>query len=786
MVKKPGETLGGKTAGLISPHLQIFDVNAVQTAINADLETVIDAREKRALAVDHLGAAYRAGFSLIGEAYKADPYKTREATASYTWLTDQLVCEVHRIACLINPPSAKAPKSAQLTMIAVGGYGRAEMAPYSDVDLLFLTPPKSAAWAETVAESMLYIFWDLRLKIGHATRTVADCIRLGREDYTIRTSLLEGRYLVGDEPLSTELDDKLWKTLFKGTGPEFVEAKLNERAERHKKQGGQRYMVEPNVKEGKGGLRDLQSLFWIAKYLHRVQKPRELVKLGMFTKVEFEVFAKAEDFLWTVRCHLHLLAKRPMEHLTFDNQVGVATALGYADKDGRREVEHFMQDYFRHATQVGELTRIFLTGLEAQHVKRQPRVGELLSSATRRLRTRISAGYKLQQGRLVIADEAAFLQDPLNLLRVFEEGLRTRYLLHPDVMRLVTANLHLIDDKMRNNPEANRIFLDMLLDYGNPERGLRRANELGVLGAFIPEFQAIVAMMQFNMYHHYTVDEHTIQCIASLTKIEEGHLVEDLPVASGILERGVNRKVLMVALLLHDIGKGRAEDHSILGERIAKTLAPRLGLDAAECETVCWLVRNHLLMSDVAQKRDLSDPRTVRDFANIVQSRTRLKLLTVLTVCDIRGVGPGVWNNWKAQLIRDLYHATRTALTSGVDDGAQTRSADDAKAALVKSLKGWNAEKLQAELDRHYPSYWQGLDSETQVIIARLIRKVSADGIMSDFKPDEDRDATRAIFVMEDHPGIFSRLSGALALVGANVVDAKTYTASDGFATSVF
>jgi [protein-PII] uridylyltransferase len=778
--------LGGKTVGLICPQADIFDTNAVKDAINADLKGTADARAQRALAVEHLGVAYRAGFALIGETYKANPFATRAATTSYTWLTDQLVAEVYRVATELINPATKKTKSHRLTIVAVGGYGRAEMAPFSDIDLLFLTPPRSAEWAENVAESMLYMFWDLRLKIGHATRSVAECVRLGREDYTIRTALLEGRFLLGDKPLCLELQDKLWSTLFKNTGPEFIEAKLAERAARHKKQGGQRYMVEPNVKEGKGGLRDLQSLFWIAKYLHQVQSPRELVKLGMFTNAEFEIFAKAEDFLWTVRCHLHLLAKRPMEHLTFDNQVGVATALGYIDKDGRRAVEHFMQDYFRHATQVGELTRIFLTGLEAQHVKRQPRVGELLNNATRRLRTRISAGYKLQQGRLVIADEAVFLRDPVNLLRVFEEGLRTRYLLHPDVMRLVAANLDLIDDKVRNDPEANRIFLDMLLDYGNPERGLRRVNELGVLGAFIPEFQAIVAMMQFNMYHHYTVDEHTIQCISTLTQIEEGLLVEDLPVASGILERGVNRKVLMVALLLHDIGKGREEDHSILGERIANTLAPRLGLDPAECDTVCWLVRHHLLMSDVAQKRDISDPRTARDFGNIVQSRTRLKLLTVLTVCDIRGVGPGVWNNWKAQLIRDLYHATRAALTSGVDDGAQTRREEDAKAALTKSLKGWNAVKLQAELDRHYASYWQGLDGETQTIIARLIRKVSADAIMSDFKQDVDRDATRAIFVMEDHPGIFSRLAGALALVGANVVDAKTYTTSDGFATSVF
>ncbi len=778
--------MDGASTSLICAAEEIFNATDVKSQIDIDLANISDPSALRACAVKHLSAVYKSGFATIGDAFKANPRKTHDATTSYTYLTDCLVTEVLRVATKFIHPLANPTKSERISVLAVGGYGRAEMAPFSDIDLLFLIPLKRAPWAESVIETMLYIFWDLRLKIGHATRTTGECVRLGREDYTIRTSLLESRYLGGDADLAEQLQQKLWSELFKNTGAEFVEAKLDERSERHRKQGGQRYMVEPNVKEGKGGLRDLQSLFWIAKYLHRVQHPDELVGLGMFSKTEFGIFARAEDFLWTVRCHLHLNTGRATEHLTFDNQVEIARVLGYEDGGGRRAVEHFMQDYFRHATSVGELTRIFLTTLEEQHVKKQPRMGELLSSAGRRLRTRLSSGYKLGQGRLRIADEAEFLKDPVNLLRVFEEGLRTGYLLHPEIMRLVAANLHKIDDSMRADPEANRIFLDMLLDHGNPERGLRRMNELGVLGAFLPEFQPIVAMMQFNMYHHYTVDEHTIQCISVLSKIEHGDLIEDLPVASGILKKGVNRKVLYVAVLLHDIAKGRKEDHSIKGAKIAAEICPRLGLNPAESETVQWLVRNHLLMSDVAQKRDLSDPRTVRSFAETVASRTRLKLLTVLTVCDIRGVGPGAWNNWKAQLLRDLYHATRTALTMGVDEASQTRRVDEARAAVSDALNKWEKPTREAELERHYDPYWQGLDTETQIIFANLLHELKDGEIKSDFKPDPDRDATRACFVMGDHPGIFSRLAGALALVGANVVDAKTYTSSDGYATSVF
>jgi len=394
--------------------------------------------------------------------------------------------------------------------------------------------------------------------------------------------------------------------------------------------------------------------------------------------------------------------------------------------------------------------------------------------------------YAIKQNRLTVADSAAFLSDKLNLLRIFEEALRTGTLIHPDAMRLIAANLHLIDAGLREDREANRIFLDLLLKHGNPERALRRMNELGVLDAFIPEFAPIVAMMQFNMYHAYTVDEHIIQCISHLARIERGELIEELPVASGILAAGVNRKVLYIALFLHDIGKGRAEDHSVLGAQIARRVAPRLGLNKKECETVEWLVRYHLLMSDMAQKRDISEPRTVRDFAKAVKTKERLDLLTVLTVCDIRGVGPGTWNNWKAMLLRALYRATDQALSSGQEDMNRESREAEAKRALREALHDWPTADLRAETARHYGPYWQGLSTAAHVIFAGLLRGLRNDEVRIDLKPDPDRDATRACFAMADHPGLFSRMTGALALVGANVVDARTYTSKDGYATAIF
>ncbi|SEK64888.1 UTP--GlnB (protein PII) uridylyltransferase, GlnD [Roseovarius nanhaiticus] len=759
----------------------IFDQTAVDARLAAHEGAETD--DLRRLAVEVLGAEMRRGRAAIAEALAQTPLRARAATRAYSWLTDCLVLTAHRLAVEVMHPLPTPTESQRLSVLAVGGYGRGEMAPESDVDLLFLTPYKITGWAESVIESMLYILWDLRLKVGHSSRTIGDCLRLGAEDYTIRTALLEHRFLIGDTRLASDLRHRLWNDLFSGTERDFTEAKLEEREQRHEKQGGQRYMVEPNVKEGKGGLRDLQSLFWIAKYTYRVTDKADLIGQGMFTAEEFETFAKAENFLWAVRCQLHLITKRPNDKLTFDLQVEVAERMGYGDTAGRRGVEIFMQDYFRHATSVGDLTRIFLTQLEAAHVKSEP----LLQRLFRRKR-KLKDGFAEVNGRLAIEDDTAFLRDPINILRVFDEALRTGLLIHPDAMRLVTANLDLITDEVRADPAAQKLFLGLMLRHGNPERALRRMSELGVLPAFIPEFEPIVAMMQFNMYHHYTVDEHTIQCISHLAGIERGELIEELPVASSILKHGVNRRILYIALLLHDIGKGRPEDHSILGAKIARKVAPRLGLKPKEVDTVEWLVRYHLLMSDMAQKRDIADPRTVRDFAKAVQTKQRLDLLCVLTVCDIRGVGPGTWNNWKASLLRALYRQTLHAMENGLEDLNREQRGSDAKQNLRRALTGWSAKALKLETARHYPPYWQGLHVTAHVVFANLLRDFTGeDGeIGIDLHPDEDRDATRACFVMADHPGIFSRLAGALALVGAGVVDARTYTSKDGYATAVF
>ena len=771
-------------ADLILPADQIFDIARINAALDTLAEETGDKRAIQQGAVEILMLARKSGDKAIAEAIARAPLQSGRAVRSYAYLMDCITRTVMEVATRSLHPAQSRSQLKGLAMLAVGGYGRAEMAPHSDTDLLFLTPSKPSAWAESVIESCLYILWDLRLKVGHSTRSIAETLSRAKGDFTIRTAVLETRYLIGNPELFDALNEKLRSQLFARTGAEFVAAKLQERSERHKKQGSQRYVVEPNVKEGKGGLRDLQSLFWIAKYLHGVADAADLVDLGVFTQDEFDRFDRAERFLMAVRNQMHLIAGRALDQLTFDLQVEVAERLGYVDRGGRRAVEHFMQDYFRHATTVGELTRIFLTQIEATHIAKTSFI-ENIKRLNRK--PKLPAQYTMEHGRLRHRGDAEFLGDRLNFLRIFEEALVTGLLIHPDTMRLIASNLHLIDARMRADEHANAIFLRLMLNHGNPERALRRMNEVGLLGAFVPEFQPVVAMMQFNMYHQYTVDEHTIQCISNLSQIERGELKESLPTASRIMAEGqVNRRILYLALFFHDIGKGRNEDHAILGARIARKVAPRFGLSEQEVETVEWLVRQHLLMSDMAQKRDLSDPRTIRDFARVVQTKRRLDLLLVLTCCDIMGVGPGVWNNWKATLLRRLYHQTETALATGLEHLNRDGLASEARDRLKAALKGWPADKLETELERHYPPYWHGLLTGTQAIFARLLDGLGDDQIRLDLSVDRNLDATQVCFAMADHPGIFARLTGALALVGANVVDARSYTTKDGYATAAF
>ncbi|WP_445502211.1 [protein-PII] uridylyltransferase [Microvirga sp. G4-2] len=698
---------------------------------------------------------------------------------------DDLVQLVHDAVVRHLYPAENPSSGERIAVVATGGYGRGTLAPGSDVDLLFLLPYKQTAWSESVVEGILYVLWDLKLKVGHATRSVEDCIRESRADMTIRTALLEARFLFGDKALFDDLVQRFDKEIVATSAAEFVDAKLKERDARVAKAGASRYLVEPNVKDGKGGLRDLNTLFWIGKYVYQVKKPKELVKAGLFTPEEFKLFQRCEEFLWRVRCHMHFATGRAEERLTFDLQRVIAERIGFTPRSGLSSVERFMKAYFLIAKDVGDLTAIVCAELEARQTKKRPMLDRMLGRFRRRRGGALAGNdFIIDNNRINVKNEDVFGRDPVNLIRLFWLADKHNLAIHPDATRLATRSLKLIGQNLRRDPEANKLFLDIITSKNAPEVVLRHMNEAGVLGRFIPDFGRIVAMMQFNMYHHYTVDEHLIRSIGVLTEIEAGQLGGEHPLAHQIFSTIKNRRALYVAVFLHDIAKGRPEDHSTAGAAIARKLGPRFGLTDAETDTVAWLVEHHLLMSNTAQSRDLSDPSTIKSFADVVQTMERLKLLLVLTIADIKAVGPGTWTGWKGQLLRTLYYETEVLLGGGAADVARSDRVRFAQEQLRTALPDWSDAEFEQYAARHTPAYWLKTDDERRVKQAHFVRAAERDGrtVTTCYETDHFRGVTELTVLSPDHPRLLAIVTGACAAAGGNIVDAQIFTTTDGMA----
>jgi [protein-PII] uridylyltransferase len=628
---------------------------------------------------------------------------------------------------------------------------------------------------------MLHLLWDLKLKVGHSVRSTGQLLALSKQDMTVRTGFLEGRWLWGEEKLFDAAMRRFRKEVVAGTAAEFVSAKLAERDERHVKMGDSRYVVEPNVKDGKGGLRDLHTLYWIGKYVHRVERPADLVGAGLLTSAEFRRFDRAERFFWSVRCHLHLLAGRAEERLSFEYQPQIAEIMNYADRPGKSAVERFMQFYFLNAKTVGDLTGLFLAQLDEQLGKK----GFRFALPTIRRRPKRLGGFVLDRGRLSIPSDDFFQTDPVRLLEAFALAAREQLEIHPAAMRAATRDAVLIDGDIRRDPRANSLFMEVLTCVHQPELVLRWMNEAGVFGRFVPDFGRVVAQMQFDMYHHYTVDEHSIRAIGLVAAIERGDLKQDHPISTAIFRQIASRRVLYVAVLLHDIAKGRGGDHSVIGAEIALKLCPRFGLDTAETETVSWLVRHHLLMSSTAFKRDLADPKTIEDFTRQVQSPERLRLLLILTVVDIRAVGPGVWNEWKRTLLRTLFEAAEERLRLGHKQHGRSEIVQARQSELAHAL-GWKSSIIRAHGRRLPDSYWLAEPLAWQVANARQVAE--AESRIGDARPsvvaedDAESGATRVSVFTPDREGLFYRICAGLASAGASIIDARIHTTRDGVA----
>ncbi len=766
---------------------ELFDPRAAAAELEALAKSHSgDEGELRTLVAQHLKATLQQGRNIAEQMLLKDRRGERCAQR-LCLMQDQIIQVLFDFAVRHLYPSQNPSEAEHMAVVATGGYGRGLLAPGSDIDLLFLLPYKQTAWGESVAEAILYCLWDMGLKVGHATRSVSECIRQAKADMTIRTSVLETRFLLGDHKLFDELVMRFDREIAQNTAAEFVTAKLAEREDRIRKAGQSRYLVEPNIKDGKGGLRDLHTLFWIAKYVYRVREPEDLIEKDVFDRREYSRFRRCENFLWSVRCHMHFVTGRAEERLSFDIQREIAVRLGYTEHPGLQEVERFMKHYFLIAKDVGDLTAILCSELEDQQAKAAP----VLSRVMARFRTRTprtlreSDDFVVDNNRINIADPEAFQRDPVNLIRIFQLAQKHNLAFHPDAMHAATRSLKLIDGKLRASEEANRLFLEILTSKNETETVLRRMNEAGVLGHYVRAFGRVVAMMQFNMYHHYTVDEHLLRCIGVLSEIERGDNSE-FALANELMRsiQPRHRVLLRVTLFLHDVAKGRIEDHSIAGARIARAFCPRLGLTPAETETVSWLIEHHLLMSTIAQSRDLSDRKTIENFAAVVQSPERLKLLTILTTADIRAVGPGVWNSWKAQLLRALYYETEPVLTGGFSEVDRAQRVKIAQAEFKAQFPEWSTEELEAYVARLYPAYWLKVDLPHKLKHTLFVRAAEEAGksLSTTFQFDRERGVTELLVLAPDHPRLLSVIAGACTVASANIVDAQIYTTTDGLA----
>jgi len=659
-------------------------------------------------------------------------------------------------------------------LLAVGGYGRGELCPKSDWDLWFLLKNEAEPHVNAAIERFVYAIWDMNVKLGHAVRTVDETMTYVREDWKTATAGLESRLLCGDGTAYAVLQKKI-NMFFSRKRKNFVEAKLEEMELRHANTGGTAFLMEPDIKECKGGLRDVQTVFWLAKVWHKSKEIADLVRDEIISETEYEHLMQAQDFLWRCRTGLHLQAGRAVDRLDFEQQMQLAERMGYAGKAHQPAVEVFMKDYFRHAGRIsrvsGLLTMHFQEELHPQWLTRRKDIGD---------------GFTLEGKWLGVRDGNIFDEDPLRLLRIFHVAQTGHRRLSSGALRQVREHVLMINDDFRINPEACHMFLQILSDRRNVAAALKQMNDTGVLGRFIPEFRHAVGLGQFNNYHAYTVDEHTIRAVGEARNMVHCERTVRLALAVDVFKKIERPELLYLALLFHDIAKGLPGDHSELGETCAVKVCHRLGLNQDATNLVAWLVRNHLLMAMTSQRSDLSDPAVIEQFAGQMGDVERLRYLLLLSVADISAVGPGIWTDWKGTLLRDIFLATERYLMSEEDASVSTQ--DRVRIRIESTLKKAEGSECETLLEMLNQLPWRavlGLPPRHLLRVGRIMTGVKEDfGI--DILVDEDRGESLIIVLAADRRGLFADIAAAMASGYINILAAQAYALKNGRVLDVF
>ena len=687
---------------------------------------------------------------------------------SITSMTDALVT---RLFTALSD-DLKISKSGELALIAIGGYGRRELNPYSDLDLMFLYSGKDSKRVEEVANRLLYFLWDLRLDVGYSVRTLPDCLEMANTDVTVKTALLDARLLIGSAPLFAELKKLMVTQVLAKRSDAFIAEKLQEQRSRREKYGSSVYILEPNIKEGEGCLRDLHSAMWVAKIKYKVDEPRELVIKGVLSEEELNVYFASLNYLWRIRNELHYLAGRKNDQLTFDAQISLARFFGYEDRGATLAVEQFMQDFYLHANRVEHFSSVLI----AKCSLREEGARKILGYFTRRP---VGEGFYVMKGELVVPDESIIEKDPIRLIRIFEYAQKQGVGISLATKGLIRDNLDLVNDKFRRAKEANASFFTILQSEKGVAQTLQLMHHLGFLNRFLPEFERIYCKVQHDVYHIYTVDTHTLFAVDEIAKLWRGEHRDTLPLLTQLALEVDKRWLLLLAVLLHDVGKGSGGGHAEIGAELSRTVSRRMGLTKEDSGRLEFLVRYHLLMAHIAQRRDLHDEQMIIQFARQMEKSENLKMLYLLTYADIKAVGPEVWTGWKALLLQELYEKAFQVLERG--DFKLEASGDRVrrvKRAIFDLLsKDYQAElvkeELQALTTRHLLSY-------TPEVIAghmKTLLELKADHrLVLKLSHEIERGYTNCTVCTYDVPGLFSMITGVMAASGMNILGAQIHT----------
>lgn len=665
------------------------------------------------------------------------------------------------------------------TVVAQGGYGRGELNPCSDIDLLFLYPYKREPYVEHVAESILYSLWNTKLDVGHAMRNVRESIRLAGSDLKVRTALLDARFLCGDRSLHEELTAAVEQDAAR-SADRFFQEKLGETRARHERFGDSVYLLEPQLKEGEGGLRDLHTAMWMAKVKFKIHAVEELVQKGVVTEREMAEIVAARDFLWRVRNGLHFLSGRHQDQLTFEYQERLAADLGFVDTATRKGVEEFMRTYYLHAATVNRFGEMV-----GERCIERPLPQRLIGRFNRR---QIRPGVVVGHGMLSITGVEVLHTDPANFIRVFADAQRQEVPIASGTKRLLRANLDLVGEAERSSPAMVDAFFEVLRGKHRVYETLLEMHRVGVLGAFLPEFGALLCMVLHDLYHIYTVDEHSLRLVRELELLRAGAYEDAAPLLTQVMRDADRVEILYLGAILHDIGKGHGGGHPERGARMTRAVAARLALNRDDAEQLEFLVACHLVMSHLAQRRDIHDQRLIIDFARRVETLDNLKKLYLLTFADMRSVAPKIWNNWHDMLLRDLYLQTLDVFEreAFVEEDVAERTAR-VKQRIAAVAADLSLGPVLGAFLRDMPDrYFLGTPEESVLHHLQLVRAMSDDPFISEVKHYPERQFSEFVVITPDRPGLFSMLTGILLSHGMNILTASINTSARGMALDVF